>query len=69
MLKQVICIKKKFFMIFVIFLLLFSFYNVTIIADDRGQPDLIIYNVDLPGDPPGYISEGDEVEFIVKIKK
>jgi hypothetical protein len=55
-------------MIFVIFSLFVSFFNVTTFAGDRGRPDLIIYDVDLPGDPPGYFSEGDEVEFIVKIK-
>jgi hypothetical protein len=66
--KHVKCIKKRIFMILVIFSLLSSLNNVTIIADDRGKPDLIIDNVDLPGVPPGYISEGDEVEFIVKIK-
>lgn len=55
-------------MIFVILLLFLSFYNFPTIANERGRPDLIIYDVDLPGNPPGYISEGDEVEFIVKIK-
>jgi hypothetical protein len=55
-------------MIFVIFSLLVSFCNITTIADDRGRPDLIIHDVDLPGDPPGYFSEGDDVEFIVQIK-
>jgi len=68
MLKHAICINKKFSMFLVVFLLLISFYNGITIADDRGKPDLIIFDVDLPGDPPGYISEGDELEFIVKIK-
>jgi hypothetical protein len=66
--KYVICINKKLFMIFVIISLLISIFNVNTIADDVGIPDLIIYDVDLPGDPPGYFSEGDEVEFIVQIK-
>jgi hypothetical protein len=68
MLKLVICSYKKFFLFYIIFTLLLSFCNIQTIADERGLPDLIIYDIDLPGDPPGYISEGDEVEFIVRIK-
>jgi len=55
-------------MIFMILLLLLSFFNVPTRANEKGRPDLIIYDVDFPGNPPGYISEEDEVEFIVKIK-
>ncbi len=68
MLNLVICKYKKFYMIFMILLMILSFYNITTIGNERGRPDLIIFDVDLPGDPPGYLSEGDEVEFVVKIK-
>jgi hypothetical protein len=68
MLKKIVCINNKLIMILITFLLLFSLLSITTVADDEGKPDLVIYNVELPGDPPGYISEGDEVEFIVKIK-
>lgn len=68
MLKLVVCKFKKFYMIFVVFLLIFSIYNTSTIADEKGRPDLIVYDVDLPGSPPGYIKEGDEVEFIVRIQ-
>lgn len=68
MLKLVVCKFKKFYLIFVVFLLIFSIYNTSTIADEKGRPDLIVYDVDLPGNPPGYIRDGDEVEFIVRIK-
>ena len=59
---------KKFYMVFVILLLFFGIYNIPSIANQDIKPDLIIYDVDLPGDPPGYITEEDEVEFIVRIE-
>ncbi|KYK30639.1 MAG: hypothetical protein AYK22_03400 [Thermoplasmatales archaeon SG8-52-3] len=68
MLKLVYYKYKKFYIIFVLFLFFLNFYDLPTVADERGRPDLIIYDVDLPGNPPGYISEDDEVEFIVKIK-
>jgi len=68
MLKLVNCKNKKFYIIFVVFLFIFSICNISTIADEKGRPDLIVYDVDLPGNPSGYVKEGDEVEFIVRIK-
>ncbi|UCF50549.1 MAG: hypothetical protein JSU91_03460, partial [Thermoplasmatales archaeon] len=59
---------KKFFILIITLLIFLSFYNFPVIADEEGLPDLIIYDVGLPGDPPGYFLEEEEVEFIVKIK-
>jgi len=56
---------KKCFMFFTIFILFFGiFSNSTIIADDEKRPDLIISSFVLPED----IIEGENIEFVTKIK-
>ena len=55
---------KKFFIIFMVFLLLFNIANISTIADDGVRPDLIIDDIDLPDE----IFENEDLEFIVKIK-
>jgi len=55
---------KKLCIFALIFILLFSAFNVSIVSADQNRPDLIIDYVGFPGN----VTEGQNFEFIVRIK-